>query len=218
MMGALSTVGVLVWALQGTVGWETKLFVEGELASHVTFTVAYGEGWQVEKNVDGQLQRAFWPKVSEQKMREELGVQAVYRNNLGQVVQIDTEHFQHRFGYASAKLIFIDTTDKWDDHRYELVWQNGAISALNGYLERIAFRYNGLGELIGVRETWLDEPEMSRELSRLRGSPPFPMGLPISMGWALGERGEFRKNWLESWWFSKQKFGKEMARHVPQGR
>ena len=154
---------------------------------------------------------AYWPVVDAKRAWLDIGIDSVHRDRAGQVIQIDTGHFQHRLRYREGSLVSIHTRDDWEDHEYVVVWREGLPVKLVGYLEHIELIYDKNRLLTKVVETWLDEPEIKRVMvfDGPLGDRRIP--LPFSMGWLFTREGRFNPDWLVAWWLSQQRFPDALA-------
>jgi hypothetical protein len=211
MFTGLWIIGVISWGIVGGAQWEETLYVEDELVSRTQCSLRFEQGWHSVREMEFEKLRAYWPEVTPKVQWEELFIQAVHHDLKGQLVQIDTKHFQHRLEYSEGRLIGIHTSDPWEEHQYEVVWGGGLPVKLVGHLERIHMVYDSKGRLSQVTETWLDEPEMRREVT-FKGDDIKPRGpLPFSMGWLFTREGKMNPQWQAAWWLSKQRYPDAVA-------
>ena len=204
-------IGAISWGMVGANHWEETLYVEDELVSRTECSLRFEEGWHSERRMEVESFRAYWPELTAEQQWGQLGIQAVHHNLKGEMVQIDTEHFQHRFEYREGFLKKIHTRDPWEEHEYEVVWENGLPTKLVGYLERIHLFYDAKRRLVQVTETWLDEPEMRREIIFNDHRKDARRPLPFSMGWLFTRDGTTNPQWMTAWWLSKQRYPQAVA-------
>ena len=210
-MSGLWMMGTILLGVQNP-EWQEILYVEGEVASQIQCSMKYEKGWHAQRRSSFEELTGYWPQVSKAQQWGEIGLQAVHRDGEGRLLQLDTKHFQHRFRYREDKLVSIHTRDDWEEHEYIVVWKNGLPTRLVGYLEHIEMVYDDAGVMNRIIETWLDEPEIQREIL-LRGPWTDPrLPLPFSMGWLFSTTGRLNPEWLEAWWLSKQRFSDAVAR------
>jgi len=211
MLSGLWMIGAVSWAMMTTPSWEETLYVDDELVSRAQCSLRFEQGWHAVRSTSLESFRAYWLPVSAESQWEALGIQAVHRSNTGRIVQVDTKHFQHRFSYRGAELVGIHTQDAWEEHTYEVVWRGGFPVQLAGYLERIKLDYDARGRLVHITETWLDEPEMKREVVMSGDETDNRKPLPFSMGWLFTREGKFNPEWQTAWWLSKQRYPDAVA-------
>ena len=211
MFTGLWIIGAISWGIGGGADWEETLYVEDELVSRARCTLRFEQGWHSTREMDFETLRAYWPEPTPKSQWDQLFIQAVHHDLNGQVVQIDTKHFQHRLEYREGRLIEIHTSDPWEEHRYEVVWRDGLPVQLVGYLERVYLRYDAKRRLTHVTETWLDEPEMRREVALMGADDNMKRPLPFSMGWLFTRKGTFNPQWMAAWWLSKQRYPDAVA-------
>ena len=191
--------------------WEEVLYVEGEVASRAACSLRLQKGWHAKRESDFETLKGYWPDVSRQQMWSDIGLEAAHQDKSGRIIQLDTVHFQHRFRYRAGRLVSIHTRDDWEDHEYVVVWEDGLPVRLVGYLEHIELVYDPHRVLVRAVETWLDEPEIRREILLKGYSQDTRFPLPFSMGWLFTRRGKFNPEWLFAWWLSKQRFSDALA-------
>ena len=211
MVAGLWLVGTVSLGV-GIQGWQETLWVEGDIASRVQCSLRFEDGWHAHRQTDFEQLFAYWPEVSRAEMWAAVGIDAVHRDKHGRLIQIDTNHFQHRLRYREGNLVAIHTRDDWEDHEYIVIWKDGLPVRLVGYLEHIELVYDKNRLLSRVVETWLDEPEIRQEmvLDGPWAGNRFP--LPFSMGWLFTRTGRMNPDWLVAWWLSKQRFPDPVAR------
>ena len=210
-MTGLWTIGAISLAIGTTQSWDETLYVEDEVASRAQCTLRFDKGWHASRKMDFEQIHAYWPEAGPKRAWSDIGIQAVHKDRAGQLVQIDTAHFQHRFRYREGFLVSIHTRDDWEDHEYVVIWRDGLPVKLVGYLEHIELVYDKNRLLTKVVETWLDEPEIKREMVFYGGLGESRMPLPFSMGWLFTREGNVNPDWMMAWWLSKQRFPDALA-------
>ena len=211
MFTGLWIIGAISWGIVGSADWKETLYLEDELVSRTQCSLRFEQGWRAEREMEFETIRAHWPTVTPKVQWSQLYIEAVHHDLKGQLVQIDTEHFQHRLEYKNGFVVGIHTRDPWEEHHYEVIWRDGLPVKLVGYLERIHLVYNSKRHLTQITETWLDEPEMKKEVMFISDDidPRYP--LPFSMGWLFTREGKMNPRWLAAWWLSKQRYPDSVA-------